>query len=391
MILLHGNGEDADYFVHQLDYFSRCFRVIAVETRGHGKSPRGMAPFTIRQFANDLYEFMQAHKILKAHILGFSDGGNIAMIFAMRHPEMVDRLVLNGANLQADGVKREFQVPIEQEYEEALLTADQDPEAKQKAELYGLMVNDPNIDVQELAGITARTLVIAGTDDMIEETHTRLIYENLPDAELSFVRGSHFIAAEEPDIFNRRVAEFLNAEKEYKQEDFPTPLERVQKTVWEHMLQTGVLMLDEPGSDDQKGKVTYIMEYDEYGRRSFRQVPLPDDRKTFIRWKEHLYTGSRNGRLQTYLAELCARNGEENAYISCDFGLGMMQEPAWFEKTMRLLDEKQRYYISGLPWESKRVYHRMDSRMREIASRLYDKGVYRGVCCFLNLEEKVTI
>lgn len=104
-----------------------------------------------------------------------------------------------------------------------------------------------------------------------------------------------------------------------------------------------------------------------------------------------MYTGGRNGRLQTYLAELCARNGEENAYISCDFGLGMMQEPAWFEKTMRLLDEKQRYYISGLPWESKRVYHRMDSRMREIVSRLYDKGVYRGVCCFLNLEEKVTI
>ncbi len=54
LILLHGNGEDGSYFVHQIAEFSRTYHVFAVDTRGHGKSPRGDAPFTIRQFADDL-------------------------------------------------------------------------------------------------------------------------------------------------------------------------------------------------------------------------------------------------------------------------------------------------------------------------------------------------
>ena len=51
LILLHGNGEDGSYFVHQMKPFAQRFRVIAIDTRGHGKTPRGEAPFTIRQFA----------------------------------------------------------------------------------------------------------------------------------------------------------------------------------------------------------------------------------------------------------------------------------------------------------------------------------------------------
>lgn len=99
LILLHGNGEDSSYFRHQIDPFSRHFRVIAIDTRGHGLTPRGDAPFTIRQFASDLLSFMDAHSIEKANLLGFSDGGNIAMVFALAHPERVGRLILNGANL----------------------------------------------------------------------------------------------------------------------------------------------------------------------------------------------------------------------------------------------------------------------------------------------------
>lgn len=52
----------------------------------------------IRQFAEDLLGFMDDHRIAKAHLLGFSDGGNIAMIFAIKHPDRVNRLILNGAN-----------------------------------------------------------------------------------------------------------------------------------------------------------------------------------------------------------------------------------------------------------------------------------------------------
>lgn len=71
LILLHGNGESCEYFSRQISYFKENYRVIAVDTRGHGKSPRGTAPFTIRQFADDLYAFMRRRGIDKAHILGF--------------------------------------------------------------------------------------------------------------------------------------------------------------------------------------------------------------------------------------------------------------------------------------------------------------------------------
>ena len=57
LILLHGNGEDSSYFGGQIDVFARYYRVYALDTRGHGKTPRGEAPFTIRQFAEDLLGF----------------------------------------------------------------------------------------------------------------------------------------------------------------------------------------------------------------------------------------------------------------------------------------------------------------------------------------------
>ena len=96
LILLHGNGEDSSYFRHQIAHFQDRYRVIALDTRGHGKSPRGSAPFTIRQFARDLLDFLEIHGIADAVLLGFSDGANIAMRFAMEHPERVKALILLG-------------------------------------------------------------------------------------------------------------------------------------------------------------------------------------------------------------------------------------------------------------------------------------------------------
>lgn len=210
LILLHGNGEDCGYFEGQMEELSADYHVYAIDTRGHGRTPRGDRPFTIRQFAEDLLGFMDARRIEKAHLLGFSDGGNIAMVFAMRHPERVGRLILNGANLDAGGVKRKVQIPIEIGYRIAKWFAGRSESAKRNAEMLGLMVNDPDVKPEELAAIGARTLVIAGTDDMIKEAHTRLIAESLPDAELVFLEGDHFIANKHPVEFNRRVLAFLN-------------------------------------------------------------------------------------------------------------------------------------------------------------------------------------
>ena len=137
-ILLHGNGEDGSYFENQIDYFSNGYRVIALDTRGHGKSPRGNAPFTIEQFSRDLYDFMIGLEISNAIILGFSDGANIAMKFAIKHPNMVKALILNGGNLNPKGVKRTTQIPIEMGYRIANRFASKSPDAKRNAEMLGL-------------------------------------------------------------------------------------------------------------------------------------------------------------------------------------------------------------------------------------------------------------
>ena len=209
MILLHGNGENCEYFKGQMDVFAKEHHVYALDTRGHGRTPRGVKPFTIRQFADDLLHFMDDHQIEKADLLGFSDGGNIAMIFAMKYPDRVDRLILNGANLAADGVKRSVQIPIEIGYRIARLFSGKSDSAKLHAEMLGLMVNDPNIKPEELRAIRARTLVIAGTNDMICAPHTRLIAESIPDSRLIFIKGDHFIANKKPEEFNRAVVAFL--------------------------------------------------------------------------------------------------------------------------------------------------------------------------------------
>jgi len=211
LILLHGNGEDNSYFVHQIDHFSKFLRVIAIDTRGHGKSPRGDKPFTIKQFAEDLQDFMNEKDIDKANILGFSDGGNIALTFALKYPEKVEKLILNGANLFPSGVKPLYQWPIVIGYHIAKLFSKKSEKAIHNTELLGLMVNEPQITPSELAKLTMPVLVIAGTKDMIKESHTKLIYKSLPNAQLSIIEGDHFIANRHPDMFNASVERFLLA------------------------------------------------------------------------------------------------------------------------------------------------------------------------------------
>ena len=200
LVLLHGNGEDGSYFLHQMEAFSREFLVYALDTRGHGRSPRGSAPFTISQFAEDLLAFLDEQGLKRVNLLGFSDGGNIALTFALRHPERVRRLVLNGANLNPRGVKAWVQLPIVLGYQIASRT---------NAEMLGLMVHEPQIPPSELAGLMMPVLVIAGTRDMIREDHTRLMAREIPGARLALIPGNHFIARRNPAAFNRAVWSFF--------------------------------------------------------------------------------------------------------------------------------------------------------------------------------------
>lgn len=209
LILLHGNGEDMTYFRNQVSCFAEHFRVIAVDSRGHGRTPRGNAPFTIRQFAEDLRGFMDEREIEWAHILGFSDGGNVAMCFALKYPERVGKLILNGANLYPSGVKLAFQIPTTLEYYYLKLFAGKNPELRSQEELLGLMVHDPYIKPKELRRLNMPTLVVAGERDLIRESHTKLIHRNLPNSSLAILPGDHGVAALNPEAFNAVVLDFL--------------------------------------------------------------------------------------------------------------------------------------------------------------------------------------
>ena len=152
---------------------------------------------------------MDEKDIAKVVLLGFSDGGNIALEFALKHPDRIEKLILNGANLYPSGVKPLYQWPIEIGYRIAKLFSKKSEKALRNAEMLGLMVNEPHIKPSELAALTMPVLVAAGTKDMIKESHTRLIYNSLPNAQLAIIEGDHFVANKNPKAFNTAVEKFL--------------------------------------------------------------------------------------------------------------------------------------------------------------------------------------
>jgi len=209
MILLHGNGEDNQYFEHQIQYFSKFYRVIALDTRGHGKTARGEQVFTLEQFAEDLKGFLDGKNISKAILLGFSDGGNIALLFTIKYQGYVRALILDGANLYPAGLKALARIPIKIGYGCCSLLARIDKRWIGKAEMLKLMSHQPNIVPELLGAVTIPVLVMAGTRDVIKKSHTDEIYRSLPNARLAILKGGHFIAAKCPGVFNQKVHKFL--------------------------------------------------------------------------------------------------------------------------------------------------------------------------------------
>ena len=210
LILLHGNGEDHTYFVKQIPAFSPHFRLVLMDTRGQGQSTGGDGELNFSVFAADLLALMDHLQIAKAHLLGFSDGGNLALTFALAHPERVQSLILNGANLEPGGVKLSTQLPIVLGYGCCRLLSPFSHKARQNGALLGLMVNHPHIPPQALAALTMPALVIVGERDMIRDRHSQFIARSLPNAQ--FVRipgGDHFCAAKCPEVFNHAVLSFL--------------------------------------------------------------------------------------------------------------------------------------------------------------------------------------
>lgn len=167
---------------------------------------------------------------------------------------------------------------------------------------------------------------------------------------------------------------------------FPASYNKVQQTVWDHLINKRIILTEEPGSGKLPEKSVFIQEHDKYGRTSFRKVPCSAEGSIPVYLKEKKFGGKNAYDLTIFLAEKCVENGEENSYVSCKFGF--LEKDA---AQLKILSDRQREFILGLPWEKKTVYYRLDGRMREIISKLYENGGYDGYLYFLTTEEKVQI
>ncbi len=211
LILLHGNSGNLHYFDEQIEYFKKDRLVLAIDSRGHGESSFGQGSLSLTVMADDLYNIVRSFGFTNFDLLGFSDGGSIAMYFALKHNDMIRNLILVGANITPWGVKLHFQGPTFISYQLAKVASLLNPAmANLNKEYLGLMVNEPYIAPEDLSKITARTLVIAGSRDLIRESHTKKIAKNLPNSTLKIIKGAdHFMSKKMPDVFNKVLEDFI--------------------------------------------------------------------------------------------------------------------------------------------------------------------------------------
>jgi pimeloyl-ACP methyl ester carboxylesterase len=213
LLLLHGNGQSIKNFKAQIKEFSKTYQVIAVDTRGQGKSIDTLTQyFSYELFANDMVELLDSMNLKKVNLLGWSDGGNTGLLIAIKYPEYINKLILMGANLfpTKEAISEKLLKTIEDDIDKLKKAKTSDGMVKQR--LLQMLIIEPNIRPTELAKIRSKTLVLAGEKDLIKQEHTELIAKSILRAEKHiFKKGTHFIPEEDPKSFNSIVLTFLKS------------------------------------------------------------------------------------------------------------------------------------------------------------------------------------
>ena len=214
LVLLHGNGEDLRVFEQQISYFSKYYKVIAIDTRWHGQSTRGTVPLNFYTFAADLIAVLDALRIDKAHIVGFSDGATTALHAALTAQERIASLVLLGVNYNTKGLRLIVRIQIRLAYIGLSAASLFSARVRKRKEIWGLMVYQPNLTVEEISQITVPTLVVTGENDMVSQRHNDEISHAITGSRrLVIPGGDHFWMFEQPGVLNDCVMEFLRENK----------------------------------------------------------------------------------------------------------------------------------------------------------------------------------
>lgn len=184
LILLHGNGEDLHIFDPLVDRLKLHFTVYAVDSRNHGDSTK-TKDWTYEAMAEDIFQLIEKLQLKKVSIVGFSDGAIIALLLAIKHRDLFYKMVLLGVNLKPTDFKKSIYKSLVDEYEKT-----QDPLVK-------MMLEQPNIELEELKNIETPTLVVSAEHELFYRKVFKDMVKVMPNAKLKIMEnhdhGSYII------------------------------------------------------------------------------------------------------------------------------------------------------------------------------------------------------
>ena len=220
VLLLHGGLESSSSWAAQTPVLAEGHRVVLVDRRGHGRTPDVDGPITYELMRDDTIACIEALDVAGAHLVGWSDGGIIALMVAIARPELVGRIVTLGSNSSSEAYTPAARVVLGRGSPLVdLIRADYDATSPDGPEhwpvvlekLMHLWWDEPLDFTADLARIESPTMVMAGDDDCIDLGHSVEMFRRIPTARLAIVPGaSHTAPAEQPELVNRMIVEFLD-------------------------------------------------------------------------------------------------------------------------------------------------------------------------------------
>ncbi len=221
LLLLHGGGSTiGTSFGKLLARFSKVRRIIAVEQQGHGHTADVDRPFSFTQSADDTAALLRFLRVDRADVLGYSNGGHIALEIALRHPALVRKLILESAMVGRDGsdpqfwemfktAKREEMPP---ELQDAYRKTSPHPERLQSffEKSVKRMLDFKGWTPEQLKAIQAPTLILAGDHDIVRPEHLVQMFRQIPNAQLAVLPGTdHMTIVARADLVVPVVEAFL--------------------------------------------------------------------------------------------------------------------------------------------------------------------------------------
>ncbi len=220
LALLHPGGLDARAWQPNLHAIAARFRVFTPERRGHGHTPDVDGPITFELMAQDTIAFLDTVVGGSAHLVGCSDGAIVALLVALRRPDLVRRVVFIAGVFHRDGWAPGVVDPGESPPEFiARLYGEVSPDGPGHfpvvvAKLDRMHADEPSLTVTDLNAVSSRTLVMIGDDDEVTLEHAIALYRGLPNGELAVVPGtSHGLLVEKPRLCNTIIVDFLTLDR----------------------------------------------------------------------------------------------------------------------------------------------------------------------------------